>query len=94
MAFWTGLTYFVFMDAVAFSSVEFPTGHCPGCDRDVLTHADFDAAGVETRLCVHCDMPIDVEITKGSALSAYGYDVIEPRGCGSGGCGSGGCGRR
>jgi hypothetical protein len=82
------------MDAVGFSSVEFATGHCSTCGRDVLTHAAFDEAGIERRLCVHCDLPIEVEMTKGSALSAYGYDVIEERGCGSGGCGSGRCGRR
>jgi hypothetical protein len=87
------------VDAVAFSSVEFATGYCPGCERDVLTHTDFDDVGVEIRLCVHCDTAIDVEMTKGSALSAFGYDIVEPSakrsggGCSSGGCGSGGCAR-
>jgi len=83
------------MDAVSFSSVEFATGHCSGCEREVLTHSDFDSAGAEQRLCVHCDAPIDAEMTKGSALSAYGYDVVEPKAsaCGTGGCGSGRCGR-
>jgi hypothetical protein len=80
------------MDAVAFSNVEFATGHCSNCDRDVLTHSDFDDAGVESRLCVHCDTPVDVEITKGSALSAYGYDVVEASGCGRPDCGGGRCG--
>ena len=81
------------MDAVAFSGVEFATGYCSACEREVLTHADFDDTGTERRLCLHCDTAIDVEMTKGSALSAYGYDVVEPRGCSSGGCGSGRCGR-
>jgi hypothetical protein len=81
------------MDAIAFSAVDFPTGHCSSCERDVLTHTDFDGNGVETRLCVHCDTPLDAEMTKGSALSAYGYDVIEPSsGCGRPDCGNGRCG--
>jgi hypothetical protein len=81
------------VDAASFSGIEFATGYCFGCERDVLTHVDLDDAGVERRLCVHCDRSIDAEMTKGSALSAYGYDIVEPRACGSGGCGSGRCGR-
>jgi hypothetical protein len=81
------------MDAVGFSAVEFATGYCSSCERDVLTHSSFDDSGLEVRFCVHCDTPLDVEMTKGSALSAYGYDLIEAEGCGRPDCGGGRCGR-
>lgn len=83
------------MESPGFSESEFALGHCPRCERDVLTHVDY-ADGAEQRRCVHCDGPVDngLRQVKGADLPAKGYLPFDPGGgCGSGGCGSGGCGR-
>jgi hypothetical protein len=76
-------------------SSEFPFADCPACAKQVLTHLDFDADGVEVRRCIHCDLVIPSEHLRWAAASALrvnGYALLEARTCGNGGgCRAGGC---
>jgi hypothetical protein len=77
---------------------DFPVSRCAPCGREVLTHVDVDAAGVERRHCLHCDAEIDpreVRWVMEAELERLGYGMLsdEARGCGKPGCGEGRCGR-
>ena len=76
------------------TDLEFTLAWCPACERDVLTHAHFDADGPERRLCVHCDGDIENQrVLPIDDLEAQGYAVIELEGCGKPDCGGGRCTR-
>lgn len=81
-------------------AASFPVAFCKGCGKSVVTGLTLDEAGIERRLCVHCDTPITTEIEWVSAtvLESTGYYIGTPSaprggGCG-GGCSSGACGVR
>ncbi len=70
----------------------FPMARCEPCDRTVLTYAALDDAGLERRLCVHCDGEIADELRWVSATeledSGYQFGAPAPKkacGCGNGG---------
>lgn len=76
------------------TNLEFTFAWCAGCERDVLTHAHYDAEGTERRLCVHCDGDVANERTvQVGDLEAEGYAVFEQQGCGKPDCGGGRCNR-
>ena len=35
---------------------------CTHCEKSVLTYVMLDESGVETRVCVHCDNPVDAAL--------------------------------
>jgi hypothetical protein len=70
----------------------FPMAHCAKCDKTVLTHVGIDEAGIEHRMCVHCDATIGERLDwiDAEELEATGYFIGSPpvkKACGSG-CGS------
>lgn len=83
------------MDGTPFEQLDFTLGWCEGCGREVLTHADYGADGVERRCCVHCDQLIEagMRLARGNELAAHGYGLLEFAGCGKSNCGGGRCGQ-
>jgi hypothetical protein len=76
------------------SAASFPTAHCEGCGKSVLTYIGLDGDGQERRFCVHCDVVADSAPRWLSAdeLEEQGYYFgSEPPKSAGGGCSSG-CG--
>jgi hypothetical protein len=66
---------------------------CTHCEKSVLTYVMLDESGVETRVCVHCDSPVDDALAwvGPGELEQSGYDFGAPPDEGAKGCASG-CG--
>ncbi len=84
------------MSDAAFDESEFVVAWCSGCGREVLTYIPADDPDEERRHCVHCDVALGAELraAPGSELTAAGYAVVEPQGCGNPNCGGGQCARK
>jgi len=84
------------MATPSLGDTEFLLASCPDCAKPVLTHVvDFDEHDNEVRRCIHCDGAVadDWRAVGAAELDAYGYGLIEARGCGNGG-GCSSCGLR
>lgn len=80
----------------------FRVGHCPQCERTVLTARDLDDDAL-VEVCMHCSCnlsslnPQTLQWAEADQLVELGYfvDGFEPEDCDShGGCNDGSCGVR
>ncbi len=94
MLAFAGVTgYDALVNAADSDEVVFSLGWCSTCEKEVLTHVDYDEAGVESLLCVHCDTTVatDIRVATESGLSDREYAIVEEQGCGRPDCGGGRC---
>jgi hypothetical protein len=79
---------------LALRDASFPMADCAACAKPVLTYVALDDAGVEHRICVHCDSPLDdtLKWVSPGELEQAGYYFGPPPAAGEKGACTTGCG--